>query len=180
MQELLYPLKLYTVDTGYSAQELLLHGQELDEQEAALELVLREAIITSAEDTGLDTWEELFPYRPICETVEERRAALSALMRVDGTKFTLAAINDTIIGSGVVATVVEADEAQTVNVTFAGVSAIPYGFDEISACIESIIPCHLNIEYLFQYTTWGSIDELAYTWGELSTMCDTFADLERI
>lgn len=180
MYELLYPLKLYNLDSGYSAEELRLIGESFDSGGEEMDEAEREAIVTSAEDWGLDFWEELFPYRPSCDTVGDRREALSALMRIDGTKFTLEAVNDTIRGSGVEAIATEDFENQCVYITFGDIIGEPDGFAEISACIDSIIPCHLELIYSFRYRTWGELDARECTWGDIDALGVDFMSFEKI
>ena len=50
-------------------------------------------------------------------------------------------------------------------VLFPEVAGIPQGFEELRAIIEEILPCHLDITYVFWYNTWGMVAQRHPTWG---------------
>jgi len=178
MAQLLRPLGLYSLDEGYSALELKTVGRLLDALDEDASLSEREAFLATAEAEGLTKWEELFPYRTLAQNVSERRAALAALMRIDGKSFTPSAINDTVKGSGYNALVEEGKEHFTVVVSFPNVRGVPMYFPEAKLRIESILPCHLNVVYIFTYPTWAELDAAALTWGELDAMALTWQEFE--
>ena len=165
--ELLRPLGVY--DLGAKAVnrgELSVYGKGLDEGCEQLEDLFREMSLTTAEGYGLERVEELLPYRPVSETTEDRRRALAALLRIGGDSFTLSAINDTLSGCGVNALAAEGDRPSYVEVGFPDVEGIPANFEGLRAIVEEILPCHLEITYVFWYNTWGSLAEKISTWGE--------------
>lgn len=51
-------------------------------------------------------------------------------------------------------------------VTFIGTKGIPPRLEDLYDAIEVIKPAHLDIEYQFNYETWGEVKE--YTWEELA------------
>jgi len=51
-------------------------------------------------------------------------------------------------------------------------------FPEAKLRIESILPCHLNVVYIFTYPTWAELDAAALTWGELDAMALTWQEFE--
>ena len=57
------------------------------------------ALPATAEDQGLTRRESLFLRRPAAYTPEERRAAIAALLQIDGDSLTPEAIDRTIRGS---------------------------------------------------------------------------------
>lgn len=180
MRELLLPLKLYELDTGFGAEELRVLGAELDERGSTLDEIERESIVTSATDFGLENWESLFKYRPSCTEVSERRAAIAALMRIDGSSFTPTAINDTIRGSGFVAVAEESKETMTVTVSFPGLRGMPEKFREVIAQIEATIPCHLNVVFIFKNVMWSELDNMALTWSQLDARKLTWHKFEAL
>ena len=75
---LLRPLGVYDWSEGtFQRAELAAFGQALDACAAELELVQREMLVSTAEDTGLTAVEALLPYRPVADSLARRRAALA-------------------------------------------------------------------------------------------------------
>ena len=179
MARLLRPLGIYDVDEGYGAEELRVLGGALDAAAAEMERLEGEFLLPTAEGEGLDAWEELFPYRPVCTGAEERRRAIAALLRIDGRSFTAAALNDTLTGCGIVARVEESGTPMAVTVSFPETRGLPEGFDGLSRRIESILPCHLQVGYRFRFPLWGEIDDAALTWGAVDAACELWEDIER-
>lgn len=157
-----YDLRQGTINRG----ELAAYGVWLDWGGGELDDTAREMSLTSAEGFGLERIEALLPYRPVCETAEQRRAALAALLRIGGDSFTPEAINDTMQGCGLNVLVREGDKPGYVKVYFPNVAGIPDGFDRLRAIIEEILPSHVDVEYLFWYNTWGGVAGRHPTWGE--------------
>ena len=150
-----------TVNRG----ELEAYGVRLDHMAGELEDTAREMNLATAEGFGLERVEELLPYRPVCATPGQRRAALAALLRIGGDSFTPAAINDTLRGCGLNARAEEGGQPGYVKVYFPEVAGIPEGFDGLRAIIEEILPSHVDVTYVFWYNTWAMAAERHPTWG---------------
>lgn len=164
--ELLRPLGVYDLGIdSVNRGELGVYGKELDAGGEQLEELLRETSLITAESYGLERVEKLLPCRPASETLQDRRRALAALLRIGGDSFTLAAINDTLSGCGVNAVAAEGTRPGYVEVGFPDVAGIPASFEALRAIVEEILPCHLEITYVFWYNTWGSLAEKVSTWG---------------
>ena len=98
---LLRPLGVYDLRRGtLNRGELAAYGARLDHAEGELDETEREMSLCTAEGFGLERIEALLPYRPVCETAQQRRAALAALLRIGGDSFTPEGINDTLRGCG--------------------------------------------------------------------------------
>lgn len=165
--DLLRPLGVYDLRAGtVNRGELESYALPLDDGLDGLNATAREMNLASAEDFGLSMVEALLPYRPVSVTVEQRRAALAALLRIGGDSFTPAAINDTLAGCGVNARAEETDRPGYVEVYFPGVEGIPPRFEQLQAIIEDILPCHLDITYVFWYRSWGELSGMVPTWGD--------------
>lgn len=182
LASLLRPLGVYDLREGtVNRGELEAYGVRLDHMAGELEDTAREMNLTTAEGFGLERVEELLPYRPVCATPDQRRAALAALLRIGGDSFTLAAINDTITGCGIPAVVKETGTGQ-VAVSFPGVAGEPEGFLELKTIIEDILPAHLGIEYDFwfliwreledNFPSWRAIEDLELSWTQLETFVE--------
>ena len=166
LASLLRPLGVYDLREGtVNRGELEAYGVRLDHMAGELEDTAREMNLTTAEGFGLERVEELLPYRPVCHTVRERRAALAALLRIGGDSFTPAAINDTLRGCGLNARAEEGGQPGYVKVYFPEVAGIPEGFDGLRAIIEEILPSHVDVTYVFWYNTWAMTARRHHTWG---------------
>ena len=164
---LLRPLGVYDLREGtINRGELAAYGVQLDSREAELDGTAREMNLTTAQDFGLEMIEALLPYRPVCETAAQRRAALAALLRIGGDSFTPAAINDTLRGCGLNVRAEEGGRPGYVKVYFPDVAGIPEGFDELRRIIEEILPSHVDVTYVFWYNTWNMVARRHPTFGD--------------
>ena len=102
LKALLAPLGLYDLSAGTRNEaELFALGAALDGVDAVLTAAEREALVPTAVGEGLALREALLPWRPAAETLAERRAAIRALLCIDGDSLTLAAVNRAIQGCGI-------------------------------------------------------------------------------
>jgi len=177
--ELLLPLGPYGRQGVYTAGELAGEGAALDGVEAVLARLEREAMLDRAEDWGLERVEGLLSRRPVAETAAEKRPALAALLRIGGDSFTLAAVNDNLRGCGLNAVVSETGDPGTVEVRFPGTPGIPEGFEQIRRIIEDILPCHLQVGYVYWYITWRELEERFPTWGAVEAGGANWEELEK-
>lgn len=178
--DLLEPLGPYRSQGIYTSGELSAAGEALDAVEAALNDLEREAMLDTAEGEGLEELEALLVHRPVADTPSARRSALSALLRIGGDSFTLDAINDNLRGCGLNAQVSETAEPGVVEVRFPDVPGIPEGFDRLRTIIEEILPCHLEVKYVYWYITWQMVEEKFPAWGDLEAGHYTWDALERL
>ena len=166
LASLLRPLGVYDLREGtVNRGELEAYGVRLDHMAGELEDTAREMNLTTAEGFGLERVEELLPYRPVCATPGQRRAALAALLRIGGDCFTLTDINNTISGCGIKAVAQEKEQFGYIRIVFPEVAGIPEGFEQIRDIILDIVPCHLDVEFYFRYLTWAECEAFGYTWA---------------
>lgn len=164
--ELLRPLGVYDLNHGsINRAELSAYAVVLDRLFEKLEGICRESFLAAAEGKGLELIRTLLPYRPASGSPEELRQALSALLRIGGDSFTPDAINDTLSGCGISAAAAEGDNPGYVEVNFPDVKGVPAAFEELRAIIEEILPCHLEVTYVFWYNNWVMLREMLPTFG---------------
>ena len=180
MKDLLRPLGVYQLEGTAGGAELESLGQALDGVSAALDRIQREMCLATAEVEGLEAVERLLARCPVALDTAHRRAALAALLRIGGDSFTLSAINDNLKGCGLNAVASEGEEAQTVEVRFPEVPGIPEGFEEMRSIIEEILPCHLQINYVFWYITWAIMERRFQTWGDIERLELSWEELEKL
>ena len=180
LQALLRPLGPYRNQGVYTAGELSAAGEALDAVETAIDTLEREAMLDTAQGEGLEALESLLTHRPVAQKAADRRAALAALLRIGGDSFTLKVINDNLRGCGLNAKVRETEEPGVVEVTFPDVPGIPEGFQQLRTIIEEILPCHLQVNYVYWYITWQMVEDRFPTWGDLEAGGYTWDQLERL
>ena len=169
LRALLAPLAVYDLNEGtLNGAELAALGAGLDAVSDRIETAEREALTATAEGEGLRRREALFLRRNAAVTVTERRAAIAALLQIDGDSLTPSAIDRTLRGCGIKAWAREMGGGK-LRVLFPEVAGIPAGFDRIETIVREILPCHLEVEFYFRYLTWEECRRAGYTWAELET-----------
>ena len=169
LRALLEPLGVYSFESnGIHQAELAALGTELDRISNLLETAEREGVTATAEQQGLSRREDLFRHRPAAATTEERRAAIAALLQIDGDSLTPAAINLTLQGCGIKAWAQELGGGH-LRVLFPEVAGVPENFDRIKTIILEILPCHLAVEFYFRYLTWEECERAVFTWNLVET-----------
>ena len=179
MCRLLQPLRLYDLEFGAGAEELRVVGGMLDELAAELDKTEREASVLSAEADGLAAIEQLLPYVPVSATPEARREALAALLRIDGRSFTPEALQSTLSGCGIAASVREGEAHYSVEVSFPDTMGEPENFAAVKSRIEQILPCHLEVIYLLRWLLWSELDTLP-NWSALEERATNWSELEKL
>lgn len=179
MRALLEPLGVYAWDQSFQKAELECMGKALDACQLALERTAREMNLTTAEEEGLEKVASLLAGRPRALQPEQLRTALSALLRIGDASFTTKAICDNVSGCGLPAEVKETSIPGQVTVSFPGIGGIPDDFPHLRSIIEEIIPCHLEIVYVFWYLLWKRLEERIPSWGFLEKTNFTWKNLER-
>lgn len=179
LKNLLSPLRLYDMENLYGRAELEVLGGSMDLVWSGLETHEKEMLPLTAEGYGLAKYQELLPYSPASDSMENRQKALAALLRIDNAAFTPAAMRDTLAGCGL-EVAVEEGEGQNVTVSFPGVRGIPENILQLQQRVENILPCHLEIEYKYLFLTWAELESGVASWAELEDMADSWAALERL
>ena len=174
LRNLLRPLGVYNLaENSFSGAELAALGAALDELDAYAQEKMREALVMTAEDGGLSAMESLFPYLHTASSVEDRREALSGFLQVSGDSFTEESLCRCLSACGTQCLVFETETPNTVCVRFPKVAGEPENLAEKQKIIESILPCHLQVEYAFNWCLWGTV--AALTFGDAAKM--TFLEL---
>ena len=121
--------------------------------------------------------EALLPWRPAAETLAERRAAIRALLCIDGDSLTLAAVNRAIQGCGIRAQVRETGVG-TVEVWFPGQQGVPAQFERIRRILLDLLPCHLAVTFCFRYLSWEEFEGRSLSWAAVEAAGTTWEGLE--
>ena len=178
LRDLLAPLGIYDLtESSVSGAAVCALGTGLDDVSDRLEEIEREALTATAEDEGLDRREALFARRPAAVTAEDRRAAIAALLQIDGDSLTPEAIDRTIRGCGIKARAIEMGDGQ-LRVIFPEVAGEPEGFPQIQKIILDILPCHLGVEFYFRYLTGEECEDAGYTWAQVEAAGHTWESFQ--
>ena len=178
LKALLAPLRLYDLSAGTRNEaELFALGAALDGVDAVLTAAEREALVPTAVGEGLTLREALLPWRPAAETLAERRAAIRALLCIDGDSLTLAAVNRAIQGCGIRAQVRETGVG-TVEVWFPGQQGVPAQFERIRRILLDLLPCHLAVTFCFRYLSWEEFEGRSLSWAAVEAAGTTWEELE--
>lgn len=180
LKDMLEPMRVYRLENSLNGAELESAGAALDGVDQVLEEVEREMLLLTAEDWGLSAVEALLRRRPAAPTLEQRREALAALLRIGGDSFTLEAINDTLRGCGLQAVASETGTPGYVEVRFPDVPGIPDGIETMQAIIEEILPAHVGITYVYWFSTWAELEEQLETWGDIEELGLTWGEMEKM
>ena len=178
LRGILEPLGIYDLDSGVGGAELRALGAELDEILEMFEHFGREILPLTAEDFGMEGLEELFPYRPSFISLDDRRRAITALLRIRNGCFSVDALCDTLSGCGIDARVAESGLPMTVDVFFPSNRGVPEGIENIKQRIERILPCHLAVRYCYTYCIWMELMREFGSWRALMERCGSWRLLE--
>lgn len=179
LQAMLAPLGVYRWEDSFQWAELRSEGKALDACIEELEGTQREMHLLTAQGEGLKRLCEILASPPISQTQEQLRAALAALLRIGDGSFTIDAVSDNISGCGIPAQVRETETAGKVEISFPGTPGIPDDFPRLQPIIEDMIPCHLELSYLFWYITWARVEEKLPTWKTFDAHAFTWKSFER-
>lgn len=174
LKKTLEPLGLYELETGPGAEELKVIAAQLDRIFDCLEIVSRESIIFSAESYGIDRYVELTPSLRASASAAGTRNTLMALLRIRQGCFTPEALTGTVGGCGLPAVVEETDKANVVSVSFPTIRGVPADFESLSRRVEEILPCHLDIRYLFIYILWRDYQTMFASWRQMQSCCGSW------
>ena len=147
LRDLLEPLGVYRWEGSFQWSELQSEGAALDQVAQELEHIQQEMNLYTAREEGLQGVRDLLGRAAGEESLEDLRQTAAALLRIGGSSFTLAAMNDTLRGCGVPAQVAETGDPLKVTVTFPGTVGIPANFFQTQKIIEAILPRHLQVQY---------------------------------
>lgn len=168
LRDMLRPLGAYALlPESFSGAELEALGQAMDAFWDEAREGQQQTIVQTATDAGLSKWERLLPYRT-GQTDQQRRAAIGGFLSISGDSFTLDSLRRCLVACGVTAVVEETAQRGVVTVRFPDLMGEPAGFARIKTVIEEILPCHLQVEYLLRFFTWG--DSARLTWGDLAVV----------
>lgn len=179
LRDLLEPLGVYRWEGSFQWGELQSAGAALDGVADHLAETRREMSLCSAQGEGLTGWQALLGCATASRNEEDLRLALAALLRIGGDSFSLAAMNDTLRGCGLPAQVAETGDPLRLEVTFPGGTGVPAETEELTRIVEDILPCHVQVSYVFTSLTWEGLEARYDSWESLEAAGTTWQALEK-
>lgn len=180
MRALLEPLRLYDFEReGISPAELRAAAAAIDGFEDALGKLMLELSPTTAGEDGISLYEDLLDLHPPGD-LEARRRGVLALMSFDG-RSNIDSLRSLLAACGLEVAVSESSSAdQVVEVAFPGVAGVPDDFDRVQSIIERMLPCHLEVQYIYNYITWKIFEKYFRKWSTLEDSGYSWQELELI
>ena len=123
----------------------------------------------------------IYPQRMRHIHAAERKPAASAHSAAGTAQrlsFTLAAVNDAVRGCGISALVEETEDPLKLTVSFPDTGGVPDDFARRQQVIEKLLPCHVLVEYQFQYMTWTLLEGRFLSWEQLEETGATWKTFE--
>ncbi len=169
LRRLLHPLRVYAMEPdSFSGAELEAAGSAMDGVAAALAEQRAQSLIPTATEEGLARWEQLMHCAPASATEAQRRAALAALLGISWDGFTPAALSAAVLGCGVNCTITETGCCAPLELRFPDTYGRPQPWDRARWILESLLPAHLELIYLFRWISWAETHAKRLTWGQVS------------
>lgn len=111
--------------------------------------------------------------------IEERRQLI--LSRYRGAGNINASMIRAIVDSYVPNCEVEISlENSVVTIKFVDLKGIPANIADCEGSINEVIPCHLNLEFVYLYNTWGQIEALGKTWAYYENLNNTWEQVSTL
>ena len=114
-------------------------------------------------------YEKLLPYAPESENIEDRRAAIAALMMTDNSTVTAAKLNRSLCGCGINAHASETGVSQVVSIGFPDRELMPDNINALKDRIAKLLPCHLVSVYEWDFITWQELDTANFIWSRFES-----------
>ena len=167
LRDLLSPLGVYRWEGSFQWGELCSAGAALDAAAAELAEIQREMDLTRAQDAGLQSWCSLLGRDFGPRSTEELRAILAAVLRIHGDRFTTAAAADALRGCGTAVELEEGGDGLSLTLCFPQLTGPGEDWRTLADFLETVLPCHLYLQYRFRSITWQTLEESWPTWAAL-------------
>lgn len=161
MKRRIEPLGLYNIAvTTELHKELATYGYFMDKEKKQADNLLKEVIITTAEDYGLEMMEKIWGIPRTELTTEERRLAIEKRFAINYSDCTLKGMLNFLSSLGLSAEITEAYEKERVYIHITNGSGFTYPVKKyMSKQIEEFFPAHLEIYIDYRTIDWDGIDQ---------------------
>ena len=165
LKQMLKPLGVYNLTSGYGNAELEAVGDALDKVCAVLDNALSGSTYTDTDGEYLKMFEALFPIVNFGETEEERRENLLTLLSVNDNMSDKTSLEALLKACGLEAEIIETDNKFTVELHFAKIRG-ELSDEEIQVC-RAVMPSHIAMKFICDGLTWDRAEELFPTFDNL-------------
>lgn len=176
----LLPIAFYSLNVGdLVCKELQSYSDQIDGVSDEIETVLRECFLSTAEDIGLSSYEELVGAERIELTLEERRDMVKKLLLLDENDFTYAGVMRFFDSLGFECTITEYPQYfdLLIEPVHGGYSETEKAY--IRKRAEEFLPCHLTFTIEFRQADWNSYDALENTFDDWDALGMDWDELDR-
>ena len=178
LKQMLSPLGIYRLESGYGAAELDAVGDALDKVRAELDIYLDGSVCTSSSGEYLRLFEALFPIVNFAGTEEERRENILTLLAVNDSWSDKPSLEAMLKACGVEAEIVETDDKFKTELRFTQIRGEPTD-DEKQVC-KAIMPAHVTLQFVCDGLIWDRAEELFPTWDDLDSAGLTASEIAKL
>ena len=156
----LSPLNLYTLEEDTAVyNELSVYSKAFEQSLADADALLKEMLITTAEDYGLSQRETIWGLPRTELTTEERRNAITERFCLNYSDCTLTAMQNFLASLGAEAVITEVPSKYRVYIYIENGSTFTIPVRKyITEQAESFFPAHLEIFLDYRVATWDTLD----------------------
>lgn len=178
----LIPTGLYTLEeNGGIANELKTYACGIDESDDILDVLIREAFTSTAEDYGLSMWEELFGNIKNELSPQQRRKLIAGRLSLSYNDFTPGGVENIINSLGITDyTLVEKPSLFMVIIDLSSQSYTKAQRKWIKEQLDQLLPAHLEIAVIFGNVTWNKIDQMNLTASQMDSKKYSWDDIDVI
>lgn len=156
----LKPLQLYKLDEDTEVyNELSIYANAFEQSIAEADALLKEMLITTAEDYGLSLREKIWGLPRTELTTEERRNAITERFCISYSDCTLTAMKNFLASLGVNATITEVPSKYRIYIYVNNGSTFSIPVRKyINEQAENFFPAHLEIFLDYRVADWDTLD----------------------
>ncbi|MCI6007578.1 putative phage tail protein [Oscillospiraceae bacterium LCP25S3_E10] len=176
----LKPLGLYSLESSTVVyKELLCYAQQLEAVADEISNLLKESIVTSAEDYGIEMWELLWGVKRSDMDIAKRRQAISERLALTGRSCTVDDVKNFFLSLGAKAEISEDYIKNRLYIHITNGSEISMNLRKyISAQALEFLPAHLAVFLDYRLGNWNTLDQKNNTFNTYDAMNYTWDKLE--
>lgn len=182
MTKKLLPTGLYTLENGGAiSNELKTYSYGIDSSDDILDIIIREAFISTATDYGLAMWEDMFGGIHSDIDTATRRKLIKARLRLNYNDFTENGVKEILNSLGITDYVIT--EYPSLFMVRIDLSTQDYSATQrkwIKNQLEALLPAHLELSLIFGTLSWNKIDELNLTANEMDAKDYSWDDIDTL
>lgn len=182
MTKKLSPTGIYSLEeNGAISNELKTYSTGIDQSDDILDIIIREAFVSTAEDYGLSMWEEMFGGIQSGVDASTRRKLIKGRLQLNYSNFTPSGVKEIINSLGITSyTLTENPALFLVIIDLSAQSYTKTQRKWIKEQLEELLPAHLEISTIFGTVTWNEIDNMSLTADQMDAKNYSWDDIDTI